>query len=78
MSEYLQRQSSSQRKVKLAAHDVKVHYINYQRRQHTYALAGISLDIYDQEFVSIVGLNVVCCHCFRNHHTGGLRAGPEF
>ena len=55
MSEYLQRQSSSQRKVKLAAHDVKVHYINYQRRQHTYALAGISLDVYDQEFVSIVG-----------------------
>ncbi len=55
MSEYLQRQSGSQRKVKLAAHDVKVHYINYQRRQHTCALAGISLDIYDQEFVSIVG-----------------------
>ena len=35
MSESLQRQSSSQRRVKLAAHDVKVHHINYQRRQHT-------------------------------------------
>jgi NitT/TauT family transport system ATP-binding protein len=32
-----------------------VNYINYQRRKHTYALAGIDLDVSDREFVSIVG-----------------------
>ena len=55
MSESLPSQSSNQRKVKLEAHNVKVHYINYRRRQNTCALAGIDLDIYDKEFVSIVG-----------------------
>ena len=55
MSESLPSQSSNQRKVKLEAHNVTVHYINYRRRQNTCALAGINLDIYDKEFVSIVG-----------------------
>jgi NitT/TauT family transport system ATP-binding protein len=42
-------------RVKLQIRGVFVRYINYQRRQHTDALAGIDLDVDDQEFVSIVG-----------------------